>query len=75
MLNKKDLDTLNVACMYLKLRGFANWQEMYNILDKITKMYNDHLKISRDIKRRKRQEDPNYGRSKTELEKRKQNVE
>lgn len=75
MLNKKDLDTLNVACMYLKLRGFANWQEMYNILNKITKMYNDHLKISRDIKRRKRQEDPNYGRSKTELEKRKQNAE
>ena len=54
MLNKKDLDTLTVACAYLKLRGFANWQEMYNILEKIIKMYNNHLKISRDIKRRKR---------------------
>ena len=75
MINKKDLDNLHIACAYLKLRGFANWQEMYKIVDKITIMYNNHLKTSREIKRRKRQEDPTYGRSKTELEKRKQNTE
>ena len=72
-MNKKEIEIFSIACTFLKLRGFQYWQEMFNILDKITTREKRRKEISKEYITKKRLTNKDYARSKDELKKRKYN--
>ena len=72
-MNKKEREVFSLACTFLKLRGFQYYQEMYDILDKVTRRENRKKELTIGYTAKKRMTNKDYGRSKTELSKRKYN--
>lgn len=72
-MNKKELEIFSLACTFLKLRGFQYYQEMYNILDKVTKREKRKKELSVAYTTKKRLTNKDYARSSEELKKRKYN--
>ena len=72
-MNKKELEIFSLACTFLKLRGFQYYQEMFDILDKVTRRENRKKELTIGYTAKKRMTNKDYGRSKTELSKRKYN--
>ena len=72
-MNKKELEIFTIACTFLKLRGFQYYQEMYDILDKVTAREKRKKELSVEYTTKKRLTNKDYARSTEELKKRKYN--
>lgn len=70
-MNKKEIEIFTLACTFLKLRGFQYYEEMYNILDKVTKREQRKKELSVEYTTKKRLTNKDYARSKEELKRRK----
>ena len=72
-MNKKEIEIFTLACTFLKLRGFQYYQEMYDILDKVTKREKRKKELSIEYTTKKRLTNKDYARSKDEIKRRKYN--
>lgn len=72
-MNKKEIEIFTLACTFLKLRGFQYYQEMYDILDKVTKREKRKKELSIEYTTKKRLTNKDYARSKEEIKRRKYN--
>lgn len=73
MMNKKEIEIFSLACSFLKLRGFQYYQEMFDILDKVTKREKRKRELSIEYTTKKRLTNKDYARSKEEIKRRKYN--
>lgn len=72
-MNKKEIEIFTLACTFLKLRGFQYYQEMFDILDKVTKREKRKKELSIEYTTKKRLTNKDYARSKEEIKRRKYN--
>ena len=72
-MNKKEIEIFTLACSFLKLRGFQYYQEMFDILDKVTKREKRKKELSVEYTTKKRLTNKDYARSKEEIKRRKYN--
>ena len=72
-MNKKEIEIFSLACSFLKLRGFQYYQEMFDILDKVTKREKRKKELSVEYTTKKRLTNKDYARSKEEIKRRKYN--
>ena len=70
-MNKKELEIFSLACTFLKLRGFQFYNEMFDILDKMSRQRQARVETTIKRTKAKREINKDYARSKKELEKRK----
>ena len=72
-MNKKEIEIFTLACSFLKLRGFQYYQEMFDILDKVTKREKRKKELSIEYTTKKRLTNKDYARSKEEIKRIKYN--
>lgn len=70
-MNKKELEIFSLACAFLKLRGFAYYKEMFDLLDKMSTQRKKRIEKSIVYVTEKRKTNKDYARSKKELTSRK----
>lgn len=72
-MNKKEIEVFSLACTFLKLRGFQYYQEMFDILDKVTRREERKIKLTTEYNKKRRLTNKDFARSKEELKKRRYN--